>query len=433
MENINKETYSSDIKLYIFSILGTIIFFIPIRIDNQYDTLIYHISYFVDNRLSSIVNISIISFVLLSILKRIYNGGLWNKNYLSIGIRIFSFVILISILLGKQDVFFVSDDFIFILKDLILDLTILLPVSSIFMPLILEYGLLEIVESYTHGMMKSLFKVSGRVFLNFLIYLLVNNVCGAFMTYRLYKDGKLRENEAAITILSFSILSLTLTRDLCYKLNINIVNFFLLEILVLVICNFIISRIYPLKKKKKSYYFKSNNKNVNCRTNKIKNAIKKYHMNKSNKNIISLSISYFNDAIYIVMEILPKIILLFFIFDIIYHIPSIMEIINNSLYMTISYINIPNAMLIAETVNLNLFSSILAIENIAKDSYYISKITIGLFITLQCFSICFLLPFIDRSILNLKFREIVLVVMERFFIILGISFIIYSLYIKYLI
>ena len=75
--------------------------------------------------------------------------------------------------------------------------------------LLLDYGLVEIIEAYTHKIMKKVFKVSGKVFLNFLVYILVDNVCGIFMTYKLYKDGKLREREAAITILNFSILSLS--------------------------------------------------------------------------------------------------------------------------------------------------------------------------------------------------------------------------------
>ena len=111
---------------------------------------------------------------------------------------------------------------------------------------------------------------------------LVNSICGAFLTYRLYKDGKLREKEAVVTILNFSILSLNLTKDLCYKIDISIIKFIIIELIILIICNFILSRIYPIKKKKQSYYFKSNHKNVNCKRHKMKTDLKKYNENKKN-------------------------------------------------------------------------------------------------------------------------------------------------------
>ena len=434
MESIKKDTCNTNnSKILIFSIIGIVLFFIPIKINNQYETIIYHISYFVDNKSSAIVDISIVFFIVLSICKSIFNEEKTSRNRFKIIIKIFSLIILISILVGKEEIFFINDDFILILKDLILDLSIFLPISSLFIPFLLDYGLPEIIESYTHKMMKKLFKVSGKVFLNILVYLFVNNVCGAFVTYRLYKDGKLREREALITILNFSILSLTLTGDLCYKINISMIKFFMMEMITLIICNFVISRIYPLKKKKQSYYFKSGHKNVNCRRHKINTAIKKYKENKSDKNLVNLSLSYFNDVIYILMDLIPLIVFIFFVSNLIYNIPVIMDMINNLLYIFINKFNIPNDKLITDTISLNFFSSILAIKNMEVETYYISKIMIGLFISLQCINLCFLIPFIKTSVFNIKIEEIVIVAIERFIIIMIICFISYNFYIRYMI
>ena len=96
-----------------------------------------------------------------------------------------------------------------------------------------------------------------------------------------------------------------------------------MEMLVLIICNIIISRIYPLKKKKQSYYFKSGHKNVNCKKNKLNTAVKRYYENKNNKKFFSLSLSYLNEVIYILMNLIPLIVLIFFIGNIIYNIPHL--------------------------------------------------------------------------------------------------------------
>ena len=250
--NSSSNDFFKKVKIYIFSLIGIIIFFIPIKINNELETIIYHISYFLENEASSIIEISLIFFIVLSIFKNILNIDKNNVNKIEICCKSFSLVILVSIFVGKEDLFFINDNLVFILKDLMLDLSITLPIASLFMPFLLEYGLVEITEAYTNRIMKKIFKVSGKVFLNFLVYILVNNVCGVFVTYKLYKDGKLRRRETAITILNFSVLSLSLTDDLCNKINISTIKFFIMEIIILIICNFIISRIYPLKKKKQS-------------------------------------------------------------------------------------------------------------------------------------------------------------------------------------
>ena len=310
MENIKRDTID---KVYLFSVIGIIIFFIPIKINNQQEVIIYHLSYFIENRISSLIDISIIVFVLLSVFKDLINYKTDNISKFKILMKIFSFIMLVSILFGKEELLFMNNDFIVMLRDLMIDLTILLPISSLFMPFLLNYGLLEITEAYTHRTMKKLFNVSGKVFLIFLVCFLVNSICGAFLTYRLYKDGKLREKEAVVTILNFSILSLNLTKDLCYKIDISIIKFIIIELIILIICNFILSRIYPIKKKKQSYYFKSNHKNVNCKRHKMKTALKKYNENKNNKSLWKLSFSYLNDVIYFLMDLLPVIVFIFFI------------------------------------------------------------------------------------------------------------------------
>lgn len=426
--NSSSNDFFKKVKIYIFSLIGIIIFFIPIKINNELETIIYHISYFLENEASSIIEISLIFFIVLSIFKNILNIDKNNVNKIEICCKSFSLVILVSIFVGKEDLFFINDNLVFILKDLMLDLSITLPIASLFMPFLLEYGLVEITEAYTNRIMKKIFKVSGKVFLNFLVYILVNNVCGVFVTYKLYKDGKLRRRETAITILNFSVLSLSLTDDLCNKINISTIKFFIMEIIILIICNFIISRIYPLKKKKQSYYLKSNHKNVNCKRNKINTAIKRYYENKSNKKLLSLSLSYLNEVIYILMDLIPTIIFIFFIVNIIYNIPFIMESINNLTNIFVSAFNLPNSNLISNIINLNLFSSILAIETIPQRSYYIIKLMMGIFIALQCINFCLLIPFIKGSIIELTIGEILIVAFERLCIITFICFITYNFY-----
>lgn len=428
-----RNDFNEVIRILLFSLIGIVIFFVPIKINNQFETVIYHLSYYIENKISSIIEISLIFFVMLSTLRDILNKEKSFFSNLSIFIRLLTLLILISFILGKEDFFIRDDKFLLVMRDLIYNLVILLPVSAIFMPFLLEYGLIEIVESYTNKIMKKTFKVSGKVFLNFLVYLLVDTVCGAFFTYRLYKDGKLREREACITILNFSVLSLPLTFDLCNKFNINRWKLILLEIVFLIICNVIISRIFPLKKKKQRYYVKAGYKDISCKRNRMKVAIKKRIIRGNNKNIMAYSMSYLNDLIYILMDLIPNIILVFFLGSIIFNTPFIIDKLNEILILIIKPLHLPNSDIISSISNISFFSNIIGIKVINEDIFYVTKIILSLIITLQGISISFLIPFINKTIFPLNAKEIIIVILERYAIILFLSSTIYYFYLNYII
>ncbi|MEG0856541.1 MAG: hypothetical protein RSG52_08675 [Terrisporobacter sp.] len=435
--NYNKDSSSSKysysvLKIFILSFVGILIFFIPIKLNNQVETVIYHISYYLENELSSFIDMSLVFFVALGTLKGIFEKEKSVSSNIALFLRVFSIVILVSFIFKKEELFIGDDRLIFIMRDLITNIVILLPVCAVFLPLLLDYGLIEIVEAYTHKIMKKSFKVSGKVFLNFLIYFFVDNICGVFVTYRLYKDGKLREREACITILNFSILSFSLTSDLCNKINISTLKFFIMEMITLILCNIIICRMYPLKKKKQSYFIKSGYKDINCKKNKMKVAIKKHLNISKNKKFISYSFSYLNEVIYIFMDLIPNIIFIFFLANIIFNVPLFNDNLTNLTNTLFLFFKLPNSQEIAQISNFTFFNSILGIKAIPKDTYYFTKLVLSLIITLQCISICFLIPFIRKTIIPLDLKEIFLVCIERYIIIISICYISYSLYLKYL-
>ena len=171
-----RNDFNEVIRILLFSLIGIVIFFVPIKINNQFETVIYHLSYYIENKISSIIEISLIFFVMLSTLRNILNKEKSFFSNLSIFIRLLTLLILISFILGKEDFFIRDDKFLLVMRDLIYNLVILLPVSAIFMPFLLEYGLIEIVESYTNKIMKKTFKE----------YSFISFISGAFSTLTKY-------------------------------------------------------------------------------------------------------------------------------------------------------------------------------------------------------------------------------------------------------
>lgn len=116
---------------------------------------------------------------------------------------IFSIFIVISIFYDKYSIVLLDDNISLILEETILNLITLLPLSAIFMPFILDFGLMDIVEAYCHKLMKKLFNLSGKSVLNIIMYIFNDCFCGYFMTNLLYKKGQIRQREACIILLNF--------------------------------------------------------------------------------------------------------------------------------------------------------------------------------------------------------------------------------------
>ena len=70
---------------------------------------------------------------------------------------------------------------------------------------------------------------------------------------------------------------------------------------------------------------------------------------------------------------------------------------------------------------------------INEDIFYFTKIILSLIITLQGISISFLIPFINKTIFPLNAKEIIIVILERYAIILFLSSTIYYFYLNYII
>ncbi|MGL6065069.1 MAG: nucleoside recognition domain-containing protein, partial [Fusobacteriaceae bacterium] len=296
MEKINKEKesylYSScefiDIfKLVAYSSIGIFIFFIPIKLDGQTKTMLYHIAYKLQLNAEPFLEICTIVYIFLGCIKELLIN---HKKKIGIKkiytyLRLFSIFIIASIFYGKSNFILLNENIIFLIKEIILNLITVLPLAAIFMPFIMEYGLLDIIESYCHKFMKKAFKLSGKTVLNIMVYIFTDCFCGYFMTNKLYKDGKIRENEACMIILNFSILSFSMINYVCEEFSLKKYSFILATIGILFISNMILCRVYPLSKKSKNYYAKTTYKETTHKNNKLKKGIKKYIENKNDKNI----------------------------------------------------------------------------------------------------------------------------------------------------
>lgn len=422
------------LRIMLYSLIGIIIFFIPVKIDGKVKTLLFHMAYKVQIQADSFVKIYILIYVTLGCIKDLikYNKKKFSREKLLAYSKILSILILIDILYSKNTSVFFNQNILFLAEETILNIAIILPLSAIFMPFIIEYGLLDIVEAYCHKFMKKYFNMSGKTILNILFYIFTDCFCGYFMTEKLYKDGKLRQNEACSIILNFSILSIPMIIYTSEELNLNKLHLILISLIILVITNIILSKSYPLNKKKKSYYIKTTYKEKYYKTDKLKNSLQKCLENKTDKSIFKHITSNLEEVIYKLTYLIPNIILTLFIINILINNELIIYILNqltNPIYEILK----TNNQNILNTFILNVFcNNAMAIDCVYINTSLEIKFLIGIISILSCTSITTSIIYIKNSLIPINNKEFIISYIERIIIIVFIYFLLYYFYIGYI-
>lgn len=442
MENINKINVKDDynkeyfIKLsksIIYTVIGIIIFFIPIKLNGQVLTLIYHISYKLQSNMKHFIEVCIVFYLIIGMFKEILKGNLKNKSILMIS-KIVALIFLVNIFFGSKNGLLGNDNVYLLIEEVVLDTITVFTIGVLFMPF-LEYGLLELTSVYLNKYTKVLFRINGISFLNILVYIFTNPFCGMFMTNKLYREGKLKEYEACNIILNFSILSYPIVIYICEYLNINLIYAITVSTTVLILMNMILSRIYPISNRKKSYYLKSNKKNSYPKKDKLKKTMKHYLSNSENKNIFKEIIDNLEETISISINLIPNIVIFLYIGQIILNSEIIIEIIKILINPVLNALQVKNINELLGFIIDVFYNTIIGINNIDKSISIQTKILICIIGILSCTSISTNILYIVNSKMTLKIniKEFTISYLLRINLIIIIYIFIAYLYSGYLI
>ena len=421
-------------KMVLYSLIGIIIFFIPVRIDGQTKTLLFHMAYKIQVNARLFIQVCIVIYITLGCIKDLlknHNKKIGIKK-IYIYIRMLSILIIINIFYGKGRIIFLDQNLMLLTDDIIVNLATVLPLSALFMPFLLEYGLVDIVESYCHKFMKKLFNMSGKTVLNIAFYIFTDCFCGYFMTEKLYKSGKLRQNEACSVILNFSLISYTMITYISEELNLKKINLIIVSFTMLIIINIILSKTYPLNKKKKIYYTKTNYKETNHKNDKFRKAVKKYLENKSNKNIFNHMTSSLEEAMHKVIYLIPNMVLILFIGNAIINNELIIDMLNQVLNPIYNILKIYNQNVLT-TFIVNIFcNNIIAVDLVYQNIDYITKLLIGVIALVSCTSVSTNMIFTMNSEIPINKKEFIISYVQRIFVTMFIYFATYYFYLGYI-
>lgn len=428
---INGSDFSSIIQMIIFSSLGIFIFFFPLKIKGEMITPIIYIYEYIELTQEKFIYLYIFIFIALFAVRLYFDKQKDFKSTLDMVIKFISLLIVILLIFDKTSILFANEKIAIIMKESLFRLSILLPLAGVFLPFLLEYGVLYIVDGCFQKPMKKIFKLSGKSILIFALFVFVDNFIGCYIVYKLFKEGKLRMRECESDLLNFSIINIPIIIYMAQALKLDLIFLLICEIAVLCITNMIVCRIYPISNVDNSFLKKSTYKERGYKKNKFKMCVITYLKNKEEKKIITYIKEYFSESLSIVINIAPILIFSFFIMDFLLRDKILFSIVVSIYKKFIDLLRLPNSSYISNYLVLGLLNQTYPISVVVKDLQLISRLIISVITISQGISLTSNLIFLRLYIPDISYKDIVLIYIERVVIMILIIFLFYYFYLGF--
>lgn len=177
---------------------------------------------------------------------------LFNVSKFWLMIRIFGMVfVIVTFFETGPEAIYSQDTGGLLLHDLIPILFSVFLLAGFFLPLLLNFGLMEFLGAQLIKVMRPLFRLPGRASLDCLASWVGDGTIGVLLTTKQYREGYYTQREAAIAATTFSVVSITFTIAVLSYLN--LAEYFLPYYMTLLIAGFaaavIMPRIPPLSVK----------------------------------------------------------------------------------------------------------------------------------------------------------------------------------------
>lgn len=247
------------VKFFIFSAIGIFVFFIPITLNGKSSIMLDHIVSYIQTAASGALPYYALLVILLGAVYPFYTKT-WNKDKVTL---VFSILKVFGFITGAMLVFnigpkwfFAPDMAPFLFNKLVISVGLLVPIGSVFLALLVGYGLLEFVGIFMQPVMRPVWKTPGRSAIDAVASFVGSYSIGLLITNRVFKEGKYTIKEAAIIATGFSTVSATFMIVVAKTLDLmNIWNaYFWVTFVVTFIVTAITVRIWPLSKMSDSYY-----------------------------------------------------------------------------------------------------------------------------------------------------------------------------------
>ncbi|QKY70527.1 YjiH family protein [Lentibacillus sp. CBA3610] len=273
---MEKKSYnvSDHLKFIIPSLLGIFLFMTPVSTGDgltiPIGVLANWIQALLTDHLSLIMMVIIVLTAILTVFARIqgpnvfadtpffqdlfYKSMFWTITRVVAAV----FAVMVFFRLGPE---FIHSDVTgqTLLGDLLHVLFAVFLFAGLFLPLLMNYGLLDLFGTLMTKIMRPLFKLPGRSSIDALASWVGDGTIGVLMTSKQYEGGYYTKREAAVIGTTFSVVSITFTLVIVSEVGLGhmFVPFYLTVIAAGFIAALIMPRIPPLSRKAGTYLSES--------------------------------------------------------------------------------------------------------------------------------------------------------------------------------
>lgn len=200
------------IKLFLYSLIGIVFFFVSIDIGGKETILLDHIAGFVTQQLRPIAITSILLIMAFGAFYPYITGTFRN----SLSAQIFSVFKVIGLILAilylteTAPAWAMKPDMLpFLFEKLALSVGLLIPVGAIALTFLIGFGLLEFISVFMEKLMRPLFRTPGSSAIDAVASFVGSYSIGLLITDRVFRQGQYSHREAVVIATGFSTVSAT--------------------------------------------------------------------------------------------------------------------------------------------------------------------------------------------------------------------------------
>ncbi|MEC1521116.1 YjiH family protein [Neobacillus niacini] len=311
---LQNSNYLNSMKFFVFSAIGIFVFFVPVTLNGKSSIMLDHLVSFIQLAVPSVLPYYALLVILLGAIYPFVTRS-WNKDVVTTVfsiLKIFGLVTAIMLVFNFGPKWFFDPNMApFLFNKLVISVGLLVPIGSVFLALLVGYGLLEFIGIFMQPVMRPIWKTPGRSAIDAVASFVGSYSIGLLITNRVFKEGKYSIKEAAIIATGFSTVSATFMIVVAKTLNLMEVwnAYFWITFVVTFLVTAITVRIWPLNKMSESYYQDmEGDEEVIIKKDRVKTAWKEAMITADQSSTLGKNIwDNLKDGFIMTMGILPSI------------------------------------------------------------------------------------------------------------------------------
>ena len=260
-----KYPLKTHLKFIIPSLLGVFLFMTPIKAEGSFTIPIAILAGLIEDGLADYLSLIMMIIILLTALLTIIVKIIGVKNFSHtpfiqnlFGVNTFwmltrivaaIFAVMVYFQLGTEAIYS-EDTGNLLLGGLLHTLFSVFLFAGLFLPLLMDFGLLDFFGTLMKKVMRPLFRLPGRASVDSLASWVGDGTIGVLLTSKQYEEGHYTKRESVIIGTTFSVVSITFTLVIIQTVGLEqmFIPFYLTVILAGVVAALIMPRIPPLSR-----------------------------------------------------------------------------------------------------------------------------------------------------------------------------------------